>query len=392
MKDLDQLIPTGEPIHQSSRLRRWQFLALALLAIAVTSTAQNAPSPQTFQQLFHSAERAREQNREDDAIQLYRRALLLRPDSQETLWYLGTLRYGKNEFAPARDTLRVFVALRPDAGAGWAFLGLSEFQLREYPRALDHLQRAMATGMGDNEDLKQSVFYAVSVLLTRFERYDDSMGMLFAIVNSKQCDDPLIDADGLAGLRMPLLPSEIPHDRHKMIQLAGQGLCAAQQGRIDEALKLFTTLRDSYPKEPGVHFLFGSFLMNSRPEDGIAEMKRELEISPSHVPARNRLAEQYTKLGQFDAALKLAQEAKKLAPKNFSVDITLGEALVAKGDVAEGIKELESARDLAPDNIRIRWDLARAYGTVGRNEDAKREKHEIERLNQQNNGPDAKPE
>ena len=388
---MQEILPNSS-LHQNSRFAQWHFLALALLAITVTCAAQNAPPPQTFQQLFQSAERAREQNRDDDAIQLYRRALLLRPDSQETLWYLGTLRYGKNEFAPARDTLRVFVALRPDAGTGWAFLGLSEFQLREYSRALDHLQRAMAAGMGDNEDLKQSVFYAVSVLLTRFERYDDSMGMLFAIVNSKKCDDALIDADGLAGLRIPLLPSEIPQDRHEIVHLAGQGLCAAQQGRADEALKLFTTMRDSYPKEPGVHFLLGSFLMNSRPEDGIAEMKRELEISPSHVPARNRLAEQYTKLGQFDEALKLAQEAKKLAPNSFSVDITLGEALVAKGEVAEGIKELETARDLAPDNIRIRWDLARAYGAVGRNEDAKREKHEMERLNQQNDGPDAKPE
>jgi Flp pilus assembly protein TadD len=65
---------------------------------------------------------------------------------------------------------------------------------------------------------------------------------------------------------------------------------------------------------------------------------------------------------------------------------------VPKGETAEGIRDLETARELAPYNIRIRWDLARAYEAVGRNESAKREKQEIERLNRQNNSSDAKQE
>lgn len=368
---------------------RVAFLVLTILAIGTLAGAQ---TPQKFQQLLSAADRAREENRDEDAIQLYRRVVALKPESREPLWYLAILLYAKNEFAPARDTLRTFVVLRPEAGAAWAFLGLSEFQLREYTRSLEHLQRAMATGMGDDEDLKQSVFYSVSILLTRLEQYDDSIGMLGAIVNTKQCDDAIVNAEGLAGLRLPLLPSEIPEDRRELVRLAGKGLCAAQQGRVDDALKSFTAMADSFPKEPGAHFLLGSLLMKTRPEDGIAEMKRELEISPSHVPARNRLVEQYTKSGQFDEALKLAREAEKLEPNNFSVNITLGEALLAKGETAEGIKELETARELAPENTRIRWDLARAYAAVGRTEDAKREKQQLEKLNQQNGMPDAKPE
>jgi tetratricopeptide (TPR) repeat protein len=365
------------------------FLISTMLA---TISEARAQTTHNFQQLIAAADRAREQSRDDEAIQLYRQALTIKPESAEGQWYLGILLYAKNEYFPARDALRTFVGVGPDTGAAWAFLGLSELQLRDYTRALDHLQRAMATGMGDDEDLKHSVFYSVSTLLTRFERYDDSIGMLGAIVNTKQCDDGIIYAEGLAGLRMPLLPSEIPQDRRELIRLAGNGLCAAQQLRSDDALKSFAAMRDSYPREPGVHFLLGSFLMNTRPEDGMAEMKRELEISPSHVPARNRLAEQYTKSGQYEEALKLAREAEKLAPKSFSVNITLGEALLAKGDTVEGIKELENARELAPENIRIRWDLARAYAAIGRTEDAKREKQEIERLQQQNNTPAAKQE
>ena len=367
--------------------RASKSLLLALVLFPIDCPAQTS---QTFQQLSQSADRAREQSRDADAIQLYGRALALKPDSQESLWYLATLLYAKNEFAAARDRFRMFLALRPDAGAAWALLGLSEFQLCEYPRALDHLQRAVAAGTGDNDDLKSSVIHALGILLTRFEHYDDSLDVLFA--NAKNCDDPTLDAEGLAGLRLPLLPSEIPQDRHPLIRLAGQGLCAVQQGRTDDALKFFSSMKASYPNEPGVHFLLGSLLMSTRPAEGIAEMKHELEISPSNVPARNRLAEQYTKSGQIDQALILAREAKKLEPGNFSVNITLGEALIAKGESAEGIKELEAARDNVPDNIRIRLDLARAYAGVGRAEDAKREKQQLEKLNQQIGTPDAKPE
>ncbi len=60
----------------------------------------------------------------------------------------------------------------------------------------------------------------------------------------------------------------------------------------------------------------------------------------------------------------------------------VGEALVAKEDLQGGMKELEAARDVDPMNSRIHWDLMRAYMSAGRTEDAKREKAEIEKLNQ----------
>jgi tetratricopeptide (TPR) repeat protein len=373
------------------------MLVAALFVFALTSLANDgayavdrqapAASTQSFEQLSQEADRAREQDRADQAIQLYQRALALRPEWEEGLWYAGTLLYDKNQYASALDMFRRFVAVRPDAGAGWALLGMSEFQLRDYERSLDHLRRAMALGMGDREDLKRSVFYSVTTLLTRFEQYDDSLGLLAGIVNNGKCDTSVMEAAGLAGLRLPLLPAEIPREREQMIRMAGQALCAAQVGQHDEALKLFIALRDAYPQEPGVHFLVGSFLMNIRPDDGIQEMKREIEISPSHVPARNRLAEQYIKMERFDDALALAQEARKLAPKSYSVGITMGEALIGKGDLAGGIHELEVAQEMVPDNLRIRWDLVRAYTAAGRGEDAKREKQEIENLNQQGAKP-----
>jgi len=370
-------------------------IAAALLAVSLflpeisdssTVLQQVAVSTATlqFEQLSQAADRAREENHDDEAIGLYRRALAERPEWEQGLWYFGTLLYEAQDYADARDVLRRFVALREDAGPGWAFLGMSEFQTHEYSRALEHLQRAMALGMGDRTEIVQRVFFYSATLFTRLERYDDSMAMLARMIASDRDPSSLIEPAGLAGLRIPLLPSEIPAGRRELIQMAGAAVVDLQIQHYEDADTAFRRLETAYPNEPGVHFLYGAYLMQLHPEEGIREMKRELEISPSHVLARVRLAAQYLEQQQVDEALPLAEEAAKLDPHLASARMLLGEAYVTKGNLVEGTKELEAAREDDPASSRIHWDLARAYASAGRAEDAKREKEEIEKLSRSN--------
>ena len=336
--------------------------------------------------MSRSANLARTENRDDEAIQLYQRALNLRPTWKEGLWYLSTILYEKERYASACDLLRRFVSQDPETGPGWALLGMSEFQTREYSRSLDHLQHAMALGMGGRKEMAQSVFYFVAVLRTRFEQFNESSGLLIAMVKSGQQPDLLVEPLGLAALRMPFLPAEISADRHELIRMAGQGVLALEGQRQEEAQKLFGGMVAAYPTEPGVHFLYGAFLLDLRPEDGVAEMKRELEVSPSHVPARLRLAEEYVKEERPDEALPLVQEAIRLEPGYAPAHLMMGEVLVAKGDTAGGIRELEIAEKSAPQTVRTHWDLLRAYAAAGRSNDATREKEEIEKLTRPGNG------
>jgi predicted Zn-dependent protease len=344
-------------------------------------TGSAASIASSFEQLSKDADKARTENRNEEAIPLYERALHLRPEWKEGLWYLSTILYEKERFGNARDLLRRFVSQDPDVGPGWALLGMSEFQTREYSRSLEHLRHAMALGMGGRKEMTQSVFYFVAVLLTRFEQYSDSTSMLLAMIKSGQQPDLLIEPLGLAALRMPLLPAEIPADRRELIRMAGQGVLSVEAQRQEEAQNLFGGMIAAYPNEPGVHFLYGAFLLEVRPEDGVAEMKRELQVSPFHVPARLRLAEEYVKEERPNEALPLVQEAIKLEPDHAPARMMLGEVLIAKGDLVGGIRELETAEKAAPQTVRIHWDLLRAYATSGRGKDATREKEEIEKLN-----------
>ena len=354
--------------------------AFAFPSLVAAAQTPSSPTRQSFEQLLQAAEKARDENRNEEAIRLFRRAITEQPDSEQALWFLGTLLYEKQRYADARDVLRQFVTLRPDAGPAWALLGISEFQLRAYPRALDHFERAMAAGMGDRNELIQSVYFDVVVLLTRFERYDESIDMLQRMLANGAPDPALTEPAGLAGLRLPLLPSEVPPDRVELVHLAGRAVLDVQTQHYENAESELKQLVTNYANEPGVHYLYGAYLVQLHPNESVAEFERELEISPSHVLARVRLAEQLIAKRDFDRALALAQQAIKLDPKRASPHMLAGEAFVAKGNAGDGVKELETARDIDPTVARAHWDLLRAYIAAGRKEDAEREKQAIEKL------------
>lgn len=357
------------------------FVAAGLAPTSIVRAQRPDAGPgQSVDQLLAAAKRARDANHDDEAIQLFERALSSMPDSEEALWYLGSMLYEKQRFAEARDVLRRFMTLRPDAGPGWALLGMSEMQLREYPRALDHLQRAMSTGIGDRKELTEAVYHAVVILLTRFERYDDSLDLMQKMLATGGSDDSLIEPAGLAGLRLPYLPVEIPPDQRDLVELAGKAVVALQTQHYEEAGSDFKQLVVAYPNEPGVHFLRGAYLAQLHASEAESEFEQEIQISPSHVIARVRLAQQCIIGGDYNRALSLAQQAIKLDPKRASPHMIAGEALIAKGDNAGGIAELETAREDDSSIARVHWDLVRAYGAAGRKDDVDREKRAIEKL------------
>ena len=176
-------------------------LATFLSLIALVATAQVTQPKQTppanarsvFAQLSQAADKARDAGRGDEAIQLYKRALDIQPKWKDGLWSLSSLLYERNQYAESRDWLRKLLGMAPELGLGWAMLGMSEFELHDYARALDHLERAMTQGMGDQKEIAQSVFYHVAILRIRFELFDDSMGLLIAMVRAGEGSEPLVE-------------------------------------------------------------------------------------------------------------------------------------------------------------------------------------------------------
>ena len=340
-----------------------------------------AAAPLTIRQIQAQAEAARKQNRVDAAIALYKKGVAIKPTWEEGWWSLGTLHYSLDDFAQARDAFRRLAAIQPGAGAPWAMLGLSEFGAKQYDQALPHLRRAADLHSGQEQSIADEANFHLALLLTRNQEYENAMKILGLFSQRNLNEAKFIEAMGIAALRKPLLPSElVPTDR-QLIMDTGRVMYDATALRTTEAGAEFKILVDKYPETPNIHYLYGSFLMFADANSGLREMKKELEISPAHVPAMVTIANEYIQRKDFQAALPYAQKAAELEPESFPALTVLGRVL-AEGDLdaQRGIHELEEARKLAPGSPQVRIALATAYAKAGRKEDAARERQEFLKL------------
>jgi tetratricopeptide (TPR) repeat protein len=175
-----------------------------------TPEAKTQPiSQQDFEQLVAEANAAREGDRVEEAIGLYRKAVGAQPQWAEGWWYLATLYYDRNNYTEAARAFAEATKLQPKAGAVWAMLGLCEFQLERYDDALTHIQQGRSLGIGDNVELTRVMRYHEGILSTykgEFERAQQTLGTLsFEGLKSED----LIIGLGLSVLRMTMLPKQV---------------------------------------------------------------------------------------------------------------------------------------------------------------------------------------
>ena len=348
---------------------------------AAAARADKAPVKSAeFDRLLSRATEARQAQRWEEAIDLYGKLLKLQPQYVEGYWYQGAAYYSLDSFPQCREAFRKVVRLAPTNGAAFVFLGLCEFGLKEYDRALEHLLQSRILGVGDTKDLGSMARYHAAVLMTRIEQYEQALETLGEFAGDGDDNPRVIEAMGLATLRMPFLPIETPPDRREMVLMAGRASYMMATRNTAASAKAFEALVARYPETPNVHYAYGVFLLQEEPDKAIEEFKRELKLQPEHAASLMQIAFEYLKRSDGASALPWAQQAVAAAPREFPSHKALGQALLETGDVDGAIKELLVGIKLAPDSPGLHFSLARAYQRAGRAEDAAREREEFTRL------------
>lgn len=339
----------------------------------------DAPNAE-FDRLVKLATEARQAERWEEAIDLYAKAVKLKPDYIEGHWYQGTAYYSLDNHTKCREIFRRVVTLAPTNGAAFAFLGLCEFGLKDYDRSLQHLLQSRILGVGDTGELGGVARYHAAVLMTRMEQYEQALETLGEFAGEGNDSPRVVEAMGIATLRMAMLPVEVPPDRREMVLMAGRASYMMATRNTAAAETAFQALASRYPETPNVHYAFGVFLLQEQPERAIREFHRELELQPNHAATLMQLAYEYLKQGDPQAALPWAQQAVAAAPNAFPPRKSLGQALLETGDVEGAIRELEVGIKLAPESPSLYFTIARAYQRAGRAEDAERARNEFTRL------------
>ena len=352
------------------------LVVLPLILLFSTLTQGPAVSqPKAFETIVNQAEAARSSDRVNEAIALYGKAVRQRPSWSEGWWWLGSLLYEQDRFSEAQVAFRRFVARAPKGGPGYAFLALCEYETHEYALALQHFQAWTKEGAPGTRELVDVANFHRALLLTREGQFNRALFILEDILSSKVDESPaLTEAMGLASLRMANLPEDYPPEKRELVWLAGKAAVYSSQEFSSKSEEYMRRLALQYGGEPNVHYLCGNLLAFRREYPKAAEeYKRELQISPQHVPAMIELALVQIQNLQTSEALALAQRAAALEPKNPRAVYALGKSLLAVERFGESAHELELAKQLAPESASVRSALAEVYRGLGRKADAKRE-------------------
>jgi len=342
--------------------------------------AAKTAEPAGFAAIVKEATAARDANDLDKAVVLYKRALALKPDWTEGWWGLGTACYDLDHYADANDAFRRVLAKDDSDGITWVFKGLTSFKLKRYDEALSELTQARRRGVTANREISETARYHTALLLTRNEDYEQALAVLSDFGLEGNDSPRIIEAMGLATLRMPILPDDLPGTRRELVMMAGRAQYFMAARLLQASQNAFETLVTRYPDTPNVNYAYGVMLAGEQPEQAIDRFKRELKVSPTNVLAKIQIAFAYIKRSDFTEAKPWAEQAVQEAPTQFIAHNALGQVLLATGDVEGAVRSLENAVKLAPDSPAMHFALARAYRAANRGADADREQAEFTRL------------
>jgi tetratricopeptide (TPR) repeat protein len=350
---------------------------LILLTLAAAAAAQS-PS---FEELAARAQSLLD-SKPAEAAAIYRQALKLRPDWAEGWMYCGAALYQSASYAEATDAFRKGIAIDPKKGTAWAFLGLAEAELDNADQAIADIRKGEEMGLANNPPFETAVRVRAAQLLVKGSAFDEAMGQLVPLAKRGEDTPAVEETMGLCALALPQAPAELTPERRAVVDLAGKAAWSFASQKPAVAAQAYRDLLSRYDKEPGVHYAYGLYLMETDLSAALAEFKKEVANDPQHWPALVVMGSTETRQGDAEAAVTALRQAMKLMPVKYRWigHAELGRAELTGGSVAEAVTDLESALRQAPGNPQVHFFLAQAYRRAGRKDDAQRETAEFEKL------------
>ena len=353
-------------------VRRHAVVALLFCLLPAFIPAQ--ANPPGFDEVVSQAAKARDQDNVAQAIELYRRAVELKPDWPDGWWYLGSLQYEAEAYAAGTEALSRYLELVPNAAPAWALRGLSEFETGDYTQSLTDIQRGLSLGAGKEPREEKVLRYHEALLLTRRGNFEGALQEYAKLAHGKVPNPEVLVAIGLAGLRTPLLPGDLKADKRDLYLAAGNAAFLFLSADQTAAQQAFQDLFQRFPTAANAHYLYGILLSRADPGQSLKEFKREVEINPANAAAEVMVAWESLMHNDPVTALAYAEKANAQEPTLPGIPLVLGRALVETGDVKRGTEVLEKQLQLEPDNIEIRFALVKAYSKSGRKEDARQQR------------------
>lgn len=338
-------------------------------------TNADVPPSKNFDELSRKAVAAAQAGRTDEAIAHYHAALRLRPDWDEGWTQLGTLFYIAGRHSDAISALKNSLGIKRQRADTWVFLGLCEFEAKDYRNAYLHLEHGRELGFHGTPEAQRLASLRLAELRAWSGDFDGAKDLLIPEVDRNQLTPETKAVLGLIVLRIPRIPTQVEPFRQAVVRAAGETAALLYAERYNEAFQAFQQMLKDFPNTPYLHYAYGSALESlAQHDEAEAQMRLEIKVAPENALAYARLADIFLKTGSPEDALSNAEKAVQLDSNAPGAHELLGRALLETGKTEAAIKELEIASRLAPNYPEVHFNLARAYTKARMMTDAERER------------------
>ncbi len=360
---------------------RRSVLRLLLAGLAALTMCAQDPPKETFEDLARRAQAALDSH-PDDAAKLYKQALAIHPEWAEGWLYMGGALYQTGRYPEATDALRKGVELAPGVGTGWALLGLSESQLEDEDQALADIRKGEDLGLGSNVPFEVAVRVRAAQILIRGFAFDEALGQLQPLAKHPDNPPAVEEAMGLCVLASPDDMTQLSPQKRAVVDLAGKAAWAFASQHPDAAAAGYHQLLQQFLNEPGVHYAYGLYLMETDLNAALAEFQTELKNTPKHWPSLLVIASLQIRQGAPQQAIETLKTALITVPAKYHwrCHTDLGRAYLDDNKLDTAISELENAARQMPSSPHVHFFLAEAYRQAGRKADAERERAEFEKM------------
>lgn len=357
-------------------------LTLWLLQSPVSSYGQTpGDTPANAESYSAAADAARNAGKSEQAIGPYRKALAENPRWAKGWESLGILLADRKEYVEAREAFQNLVKVQPRRGDAWALLGICEFRMGEYDLAVEHMEKARTFEFSDDSLFRLVYYYTAAVMVLRGD-FDTALVRLLLLSREGVASDELMEAYGLASLRIRTLPGGEAPTLRTVVMKVGRLVARSRDMGVRDAREAFEKLIAEDPRLPGLHYAYGKYLASHTfYAEACEAFQAELQNSPNDPMTRLQIATiraQY--LDDPSGGLELAREAVKSAPELFVGHLVLGRIFLKLGETDRAVEELETAIKQAPNSVMVHTTLLNAYNKANRKDDAAREQEILKRL------------
>ncbi len=322
-------------------------------ALMLEQQGQNAEAEQAWQSIASSNPQNAEafahlglietrQERYDDAIANYRKALALNPALPGLQMNLGLALFKAKDFKESIKPFTAELRKHPDDQRLTILLGMAHYGMGDYFVAIPYLKKAAER---DPQSLPLRLTLAHSCLWSKqYQCVLDVYKEILAL-NAESAE-----ADMLAGEALD------------------------EKGDDAGATEQFRAAVLSNPKEPNAHFGLAYLLWTqSQFPEAAREFQAELDNDPQHLQARAYLGDSYVQLKDYAKAQPELEKALAADTSFALVHRDLGIVYAEEGRKDDAISELQKAIELDPKDVTPHWRLARLYQATGKKEEAKAE-------------------